>query len=127
MKVAVYAQNSVFKKMQTALDIEGFETIVIPHGLENAMAMEEKVTMSLAIVDTAAAEAGDVYEHLKKSCDIPVILITNSNDNNWGTLGELDADGYICRNAGNSEIVARVTAVQRRINKSLAVNTVKGS
>lgn len=51
--------------------------------------------------------------------DIPVILLLGEDENDWSDLVKLDADGYLHRNVGETEIVARLEAINRRVKKSV--------
>jgi DNA-binding response OmpR family regulator len=119
-KVLLYGHDSVTRKIQEALLAKRAEVFSIPGGLENVTALGEADEMSLAIVDITTNEADEVYEYLKSHLNIPVVLVVSNWDDDWRKLAALDADGFLFRKAGQSEIVARLEAIQRRIKKAEA-------
>ena len=88
-------------------------------GMDNITAIHDGEGVSMAIVDANALDSRKVHDYIKKFWDIPVILLLGENEDDWKEMDELDADGYLHRNAGETEVVARVEAVRRRVQKAI--------
>lgn len=120
MKILYYGHDKEIRRIKSCLEFSGAETLMVYSGLENITNIPDGEGISMAIVDVAAMDSHIVYDHIKKVWDIPVILLLSENEDDWNGVDELDADGYLHRNAGEIEIVARVEAVRRRVQKAIA-------
>ena len=122
MKILLYGYDKTIRRIKSSLEFSGAEIVMGNSGLDNVVAIHDEEGLSMAIIDVTALDAHKVYDHIKKFWDIPVVLVLSEDENDWGDLVKLDADGYLDRNAGETEIVARIIAVRRRVQKSVAHN-----
>ncbi len=120
MKILYYGHSKEIRRVKSCLEFSGAETLMVYSGIDNVISLGEGEGLSMAIVDVPAVDSRLVYDHIKKLWDIPVILLLGDNADDWNGMDELDADGYLHRNAGEIEIVARVEAVRRRVQKATA-------
>ena len=120
MKILYYGHDKEIRRIKSCLEFSGAETLMVYSGIDNVTALGEGEGLSMAIVDVTALDSHIVYDHIKKFWDIPVILLLGENGDDWNGMDEMDADGYLHRNAGETEIVARVEAVRRRVQKAIA-------
>jgi two-component system, OmpR family, response regulator RegX3 len=109
-------EPSIAEPFAHALIRNGFRTTVARTGseaLELATALEpDVVLLDLALPD---ADGRDVCRHLRRSSDIPIIMVTASGTVLDRVVGlELGADDYIVKPFAVNEVVARIRAVLRR-------------
>ncbi|MEW6448477.1 MAG: response regulator transcription factor [Bacillota bacterium] len=101
------------------LAAEGFEVGEAADG-EKALADVRGGTWDLVILDLMlpGRDGWDVCRQIRKTLDIPVIMLTARGDEVDRVLGlELGADDYIVKPFSPREVVARVKAVLRRTGK----------
>ncbi len=102
------------------LNQSGFQTQIVSNGLE----VEEKVKQFspvLVLLDLMlpGKDGMTICRELRNFTDIPIIMVTARIEEIDRLLGlELGADDYICKPFSPREVVARVKAVLRRIDKS---------
>ncbi len=98
------------------LEREGFNVAEATTGAE-ALKQIEEVTPDLVVLDVMLPEIDgfSVLTELRKSGDIPVILLTARTEEPDRVLGlELGADDYVVKPFSPRELVARVRSVLRR-------------
>jgi len=110
MKIAIYGQDPMMKRIQRALNAQGDETVVV-----EAIETVETSGCALAFVDMTAPAAKNACAFLKEKLDMPVILVLGFGDDGFKTMDEIRAEGYISRTANESELAARLKALERRI------------
>lgn len=96
---------------------EGFETFEASDGKE-ALALVEERNPSLIVLDVMLPKLDgySVLTELRKSTDVPVILLTARSEEVDRVLGlELGADDYVVKPFSPRELAARVRSVLRRV------------
>jgi DNA-binding response OmpR family regulator len=104
------------------LDREGFETFEAADG-RSALAEVEGRSPDLIILDVMLPKLDgySVLSELRKSTDVPVILLTARAEEVDRVLGlELGADDYVVKPFSPRELLARVRSVLRRTGTSVA-------
>ena len=119
MKIVLYGYDKTVRRIKACLEFSGAEIPMVYGDPEKLLAMRDGDGISMAILDVTAVDSKKVYEHIKKFWDIPVILLLSEEENDWSSMQELDADGYLHRNVGETEIIARIEAINRRVKKSV--------
>jgi DNA-binding response OmpR family regulator len=119
MKILIYGFDKTLRRIKSSLEFSGAKTTMVSGGLENILAMNDGEGISMAILDVTAVDAQKSYEHIKKTWDIPVVLVLSQDESDWSEIAKLDADGYLPRDLGDIEIVARIEAINRRVKKSM--------
>ena len=93
-----------------------YEVFVAADGLE-ALAQIERAKPDLILLDVMMPHMDglDVVRELRKTSDIPVIMITARGEEIDRVVGlELGADDYVCKPFSVRELMSRVKAVLRR-------------
>ncbi len=96
---------------------EGFAVEAVNHGKQGA-AQALATEYDLVILDVMLPEMNgfDVLREIRKSSKIPVIMLTARGDDIDRIVGlELGADDYLPKPFNPRELVARVRAIQRRV------------
>ncbi len=109
-------EQSIAEPFAHALTRHGFRTTVarsVSEGIELANALEpDVVLLDLALPD---GDGRDVCRHLRRSSDVPIIMVTASGTVLDRVVGlELGADDYVVKPFAVNEVVARIRAVLRR-------------
>jgi DNA-binding response OmpR family regulator len=97
-----------------------YEVFVAADGLE-ALAQIERAKPDLILLDVMMPQMDglDVVRELRKTSDIPVIMITARGEEIDRVVGlELGADDYVCKPFSVRELMSRVKAVLRRTQGS---------
>ncbi|MDP2919851.1 MAG: hypothetical protein Q8O43_06515 [Dehalococcoidia bacterium] len=116
MKVLLYGYDLIIRKAKSALISRGDEVVNVSR-LDAVTNRQDLGDFSLTIVDMTAPHATEVCVYLKKSAEIPVVVILGFGEEGWRKLEEVGVDGYIHRSAGENEMVARLGAIERRVLK----------
>lgn len=98
------------------------ELIEAPDG-DTALAMLGEVKPDIVILDVMmpGLDGFETCREIMKRCEIPVIMLTAKNDEFDRVLGlELGADDYITKPFSPRELVARIKAIFRRMQKGQA-------
>jgi DNA-binding response OmpR family regulator len=107
---------AILGMIERVLEMEGFDVATAPDaaGARSAMA-REKPDVVLLDVMLAGEDGFDVLTELRRTNDVPVILVTGRADEPDRVLGlRMGADDYITKPFSYPELVARVQAVLRR-------------
>jgi len=105
--VTIYLQN------------EGYEVITVNDGAEGVKAFEEG-SYDLVLLDIMlpSMDGWDVCREIRKISETPIIMLTAKGEVFDKVLGlEMGADDYLVKPFDPKELVARVKAVVRRMNK----------
>lgn len=105
---------------------DGFETKEVYNGLD-AVKEEKSFKPDIVLLDVMlpGIDGYKVLAEIRKSSDVPVIMITAKGETFDKVLGlELGADDYIVKPFDPKELVARVKAVLRRYSKKENVGNV---
>ncbi|MCR5764984.1 MAG: response regulator transcription factor [Treponema sp.] len=110
---------STIEFLKPELEHEGFEVCLAQTGRE-ALEVFEKESPSLILLDIMLPELNglEVLRQIRKKSDLPVILVTARNETFDKVKGlNAGADDYISKPFEIEELLARVNAVLRRIEK----------
>lgn len=124
MKILIIDDDPIGTKMiQFLLSEEGYEVISVDNH-RGAMQILAKELPDLILLDVQMPQVSgfEFYEQLvKDGYDVPVIFITAKGELEDRLRGlHMGADDYITKPFAPAEMLARVQAVLRRYNKSLA-------
>ncbi|MBN1643529.1 MAG: hypothetical protein JW856_01725 [Dehalococcoidales bacterium] len=119
MKILLYGYDKTIRRVKSCLEAAGADVVMLPGGLDSVLILADGEGFSMVILDSTAFEAKKAYEHIKKQWDVPVVLIMGEDETDWSNLGSLDADGYLDKTNGDAEVIARIEAMLRRIQKSM--------
>jgi len=119
MKILLYGYDKTIKRIKSCLEFSGALISLVNGGLDSVLAMNDGEGISMAILDVTAIDAQKSYEHIKKTWDVPVVLVLGKDEGDWSDIAKLDADGFLPRDLGDIEIVARIEAINRRVKKSI--------
>jgi len=109
-------EASIAEPFAQALARSGFRPTVAHTGAE-ALELSRSVEPDVVLLDLALPDMDgrDVCRHLRRSSDMPIIMITASGAVTDRIVGlELGADDYIVKPFAVAEVVARIRAVLRR-------------
>ena len=110
---------STIEFLKPELEHEGFEVCLAQTGRE-ALEVFEKESPSLMLLDIMLPELNglEVLRQIRKKSDLPVILVTARNETFDKVKGlNAGADDYISKPFEIEELLARVNAVLRRVEK----------
>lgn len=106
--------------LSTYVAKEGFEPIVAVDGVE-ALQMFESHAPVLILLDVMMPKKDgyQVCREIREKSDVPIMLITARGEDFERIMGlDIGADDYIVKPFSPSEVMARVRAILRRINKN---------
>lgn len=106
---------------------ENYEPVIAADG-EEALQLFEKYAPAVVLLDVMMPKMDGyaVCREIRKSSDVPVILITARGEDFEKIMGlDIGADDYIVKPFSPSEVMARVRAVLRRMVKKPQENTSK--
>jgi DNA-binding response OmpR family regulator len=104
------------------LEAEGFRVVIAADGREALYATrQEKPDLILLDIMMPEMSGYDFIKVYRKERDTPIILLTAKLDETDKVLGlELGADDYVTKPFGMKELVARINAVLRRVERPAA-------
>ena len=103
---------------------EGYEPLVAVDG-NDAVEQFEKYNPSLILLDVMMPykDGYQVCREIREKSDVPIILITARGEDFERIMGlDIGADDYIVKPFSPSEVMARVRAILRRINREGSVS-----
>ena len=116
--VLVVDDESMVREVVVAyLERDGFETLEAADG-KTALSLVEERNPSLIVLDVMLPKLDGytVLSELRKTTDVPVILLTARSEEVDRLLGlELGADDYVVKPFSPRELAARVRTVLRRV------------
>lgn len=100
---------------------EGYEPLVAVDGKE-AVSMFDRYNPSLILLDVMMPykDGYQVCREIREKSDVPIMLITARGEDFERIMGlDIGADDYIVKPFSPSEVMARVRAILRRMNKTV--------
>ena len=97
---------------------EGYKVILAKDG-EQAIDLYEKNQVSLVLLDVMMPKVDgfEVCRHIRKTSNIPIILITARGEDFERIMGlDIGADDYIVKPFSPGEVMARIRAILRRMS-----------
>jgi two-component system, OmpR family, alkaline phosphatase synthesis response regulator PhoP len=114
-------EQSIVTLLKYNIEKAGFEVFACYDGL-SALKAAEKEFFDLMVLDLMlpGLDGIEVCKQLRaKAIDIPILMLTARDDEYDRILGlELGADDYLTKPFSPREVVARIKAILRRLNKS---------
>lgn len=109
-------EKTLAKALKFSLEKEGFEVTVAYDGEEAIKAIAADPP-DLVVLDLMLPKIDgfEVCRHLRRSSDMPIIMLTARNEDIDKILGlELGADDYMTKPFNTRELLARIRAILRR-------------
>src|SRR5512139_1193771 len=124
MKTILVADDkaSVRNLVREYLEAEGFHVVIASNGREALYtARAEKPDLILLDIMMPEMSGYDFIKAYRKERETPIILLTARLEETDKVLGlELGADDYVTKPFGMKELVARIHAVLRRVERAAA-------
>ena len=114
-------EKNIVELIRLYLEKEGFTVLCAYDGSE-ALTVFKENTPDIVILDIMlpGTDGWQVCKEIRKSSDIPIIMLTAKSDTFDKVLGlELGADDYMTKPFEAKELLARVKAVLRRFDKEV--------
>ena len=104
------------------LDREGFRVVAVGDGLAALRAARAGATLAILDVGLPGMDGFDVARTLRRDGkDLPIMMLTARTDEIDRVVGfELGADDYVTKPFSPHEVVARIKAILRRMNRGAA-------
>lgn len=113
-------ERSILDLLEMILKREQFQVATASDG-KSAMALFDSFNPDLVLLDLMLPDANghDLCREMTRKRNIPIIMLTAKNDIVDKVLGlELGADDYITKPFDTRELIARIKAVLRRLEKN---------
>lgn len=106
--------------LKTAAQKEGYDTVLAADGREALDLFQgHRPQMVLLDVMMPGLDGFQVCREIRRESDVPIIMITARGEDFEKIMGlEIGADDYIVKPFSPGEVMARIKAVMRRIEKS---------
>lgn len=109
------------KLLQTYFEKEGYITYSANDGLDALQVVRERKP-DIIVLDLMlpGLDGLNVCRRIRKDNDIPIIMLTARDEESDRLVGlEIGADDYVTKPFSPKEVVARVKAILRRVNKEV--------
>ena len=105
---------------------EGFNPIIVHDGEEAILEFKRnKFNMVLLDVMMPKKDGFEVCREIRKDSNVPIIMITARGEDFEKIMGlDIGADDYIVKPFSPGEVMARVRAILRRINRSCDISDI---
>lgn len=120
MKILIADDNpQITSILQTYAKKEGYEPLIAVDGFDVLNKLEHHdVDMVLLDVMMPKLDGFSVCKEIRKSSSVPIIMITARGEDYERIMGlEIGADDYIVKPFSPGEVMARIKAILRRIDK----------
>lgn len=121
MKILVVDdEKSIVNLIRMNLELEGYQVVISMNGIDAIEKFEterpELVILDIMLPDISGHEV--IRKFQKIDSEIPVIMLTANSQINDKLLGlQLGADDYITKPFNSIELMLRIKAITKRINK----------
>lgn len=115
-------EDSISKPLSSALEREGFETVVARTAAE-ALRFELSVEPDVILLDLMLPDGDgrDVCRQIRGHSDVPIVMLTARGTETDKIVGlEIGADDYVVKPFSSAELVARIRALLRRTARGAA-------
>jgi two-component system, OmpR family, response regulator RegX3 len=112
-------EESISAPFSQTLEREGFDPVVARTASE-ALELADRLDPDLVLLDLNLPDADgrDVCRELRRRSDVPIIMLTARGTEVDRIVGlELGADDYVVKPFSGGEVVSRIRAVLRRVNR----------
>jgi DNA-binding response OmpR family regulator len=97
------------------LDLEGFETLTAPNGIEGFKLFARQPDAVVLDVRMPGMDGVELCRRIRLTSQVPVLMLTAADDEADAVFGlEAGADDYIRKPVGAQELVARLKSAMRR-------------
>ncbi|MGI6575025.1 MAG: response regulator [bacterium] len=120
-------EPTILELLQINLERSGFAVVTANNG-EEALKLARQEQPQLIILDVMmpGLDGFETLRELRKTIEVPVIMLTAKGDDIDKILGlELGADDYVTKPFNPRELVARIKAILRRMDKVMSTPEVE--
>jgi len=117
MKILFIGNELMAQRLYRAFEKEDIN-IISSRDVPSISESIETNKSDLVIVDSTIAGAEEICHRICNLEFVPVVLMVNEAEISWKTIGNLNIDGFISTDAGDTEILARINAIYRRSKKT---------
>ncbi len=123
MNILLVEDNrAISKGLVYSLEQNGYGVTLCETVEEALEAVAEGFDLFIFDVTLPDGNGFELFEELKRICDVPVIFLTALDDEDSVVNGfELGADDYITKPFSTRELLARIKRIARRLDKKAAV------
>ena len=123
MKILIADDNAaICDILQTFAEAAGYETVIARNG-EEALQCFDREPIDLLLLDVMmpGTDGFTVCRKIREHSDVPIIMITARGEDYDRIMGlDIGADDYIVKPFSSAEVMARVRAVLRRLERTPA-------
>jgi len=113
MRIAAFGNKIMVERLSRSLERQGFELVHLSETQQFVGQLRQK-RCDLLLVDGLVKDADIVCRLITKLREVPVILMVDKKQADWGKLQSLDIHGYIPSGVRGTELAARLRAIARR-------------
>jgi DNA-binding response OmpR family regulator len=118
MKVLVIGNDLMVQRLKTALSLGDIEVYCPAVDIPLAPDFIHSNQFDLVIIDNQLSNAEAICNYVYDLVVAPVLLMISERNVNWKTIINFKVDGFLTREASNTELLARVEA---KLNKWLKI------
>jgi DNA-binding response OmpR family regulator len=111
-------EASISEPLSSALEREGFETVVARTAAE-ALDLADRIEPDVILLDLMLPDGDgrDVCRSIRRGSDVPIIMLTARGTEVDRIVGlEIGADDYVVKPFSSGELIARIRALLRRVD-----------
>ncbi|MEI7667956.1 MAG: response regulator transcription factor [Erysipelotrichaceae bacterium] len=119
MKILIADDNvQITNILKMYVEKEGYQALVVYDGME-VLKVYQQADLILLDVMMPKLDGFSVVKEIRKTSSIPIIMVTAKGEDYEKIMGlDIGADDYIVKPFSPNEVVARIKAILRRIEKS---------
>jgi len=119
MKILIADDNvQITNILKMYVEKEGYQAIIVYDGME-ALKLYPQADLLLLDVMMPKLDGFSVVKEIRKTSSIPIIMVTAKGEDYEKIMGlDIGADDYIVKPFSPNEVIARIKAILRRIEKS---------
>ena len=120
MRIIAIGTKLMTKRLILALAGSEFELLIASETLE-AIVLLKQDKFDLVVVDSLARGIETTCRRIRELGRVPIVLMIGQRQVNWKEIESLDIDGYIPQGVNGAELVARLSALTRRMEPARQV------